>query len=239
LALSKSKEPRAELYKSYKELIATEYNAEGSMRFRAWFVFGAIVLLWAGSVCAQSDETMNAMLDNEVVAEPPMIPDVAPPAVEPVVDPGSDNKEGSSATVPPQWVWGEVVAVDPASGTLEIKHLDYETYEEVKKTITISKSTVFENVTDLSGVKPGDKVTIDYRPQDGFKVADMIVVEIETGAAEPVGVVPVEPVALTEASPMNIETPSDMEAPSNLEMPSNTEMSSNTELPPVNVEASE
>src|SRR5512135_87067 len=36
-----------------------------------------------------------------------------------------------------EWVWGEVVSVDPEKKEVVIKHLDYETYEEVQTALKV------------------------------------------------------------------------------------------------------
>ncbi|QAT16281.1 hypothetical protein BU251_00260 [Candidatus Velamenicoccus archaeovorus] len=78
---------------------------------------------------------------------------------------------------PTEWVWGEVVSTDKEVPSVTIKHLDYNTYEEVKTTLLLTGKTLFENVKDLSEIKAGDRITADYRVQDGKSVAEMIVVD--------------------------------------------------------------
>ena len=78
---------------------------------------------------------------------------------------------------PTEWVWGEVVSTDQEVPSVTIKHLDYNTYEEVKTTLLLTGKTLFENVKNLSEIKAGDRITADYRVQDGKSVAEMIVVD--------------------------------------------------------------
>ena len=80
---------------------------------------------------------------------------------------------------------GEVVSVDPANKQIVIKHLDYESYEEVQTTLIINEKTLFENVTDLTGIKAGDHITVDYNIDGKNNVADLVVVE--KGEAAPGG----------------------------------------------------
>jgi hypothetical protein len=55
--------------------------------------------------------------------------------------------------------------------------MDYDSYEEVKTTLTINDKTMFENAQDLSHVLAGDHVTVDYKKKDGASVAELVVVE--------------------------------------------------------------
>ncbi len=92
-----------------------------------------------------------------------------------------DEKTPVSAVAPdakvPEWVWGEVTSVDKDNNSFEIKHLDYETYEEVTKVIRVDEKTLFENASVVSDLKIGDKVTIDYKTKDGAAFAELVVLE--------------------------------------------------------------
>lgn len=80
--------------------------------------------------------------------------------------------------LPSDWLWGEVVSVDPQKPQLVIKHLDYDTYEEVQKTLVLTPKTLYENVQTLSEISPGDNVTVDYKKkEDAELIVGMIVVE--------------------------------------------------------------
>jgi hypothetical protein len=78
-------------------------------------------------------------------------------------------------------VWGEVVSTDQEVPSVTIKHLDYNTYEEVKATLLLTTKTLFENVKGLSDIKAGDRITADYRMKDGKNIAEMIVVDRPSG----------------------------------------------------------
>ncbi len=82
---------------------------------------------------------------------------------------------------PTEWVWGEVVSTDQEVPSVTIKHLDYNTYEEVKTTLLLTTKTLFENVKSLSDIKAGDRITADYRIKDGKSIAEMIVVDRPSG----------------------------------------------------------
>ena len=154
---------------------------------------------------AQGNETnMPAVTPSEPVAQAteavtPAAPEatsmapVAPVAPEVTSAPVVANAEKAQAIAVPasalekktEWVWGEVVSVDPARKQIVIKHLDYESYEEVQTTLIINEKTLFENVTDLTGIKAGDHITVDYNIDGKNNVADLVVVE--KGEAAPGG----------------------------------------------------
>ena len=154
---------------------------------------------------AQGNETnMPAVTPSEPVAQAteavtPAAPEatsmapVAPVAPEVTSAPVVANAEKAQAIAVPavtnekktEWVWGEVVSVDPANKQIVIKHLDYESYEEVQTTLIINEKTLFENVTDLTGIKAGDHITVDYNIDGKNNVADLVVVE--KGEAAPGG----------------------------------------------------
>lgn len=76
-----------------------------------------------------------------------------------------------------QWVWGEVVSIDPAKKQVTVKYLDYETYDEAEMTLNTDTATVFDNLSGLTDIKPADYVTIDYSKKDNSNLATLIVVE--------------------------------------------------------------
>jgi hypothetical protein len=83
-----------------------------------------------------------------------------------------------------EWVWGEVVSVDQSNQEFVIKHMDYESYEEVKTPIKTNEKTLFENAAGISEIKAGDHLTVDYKTKDGSNVAELVVVEKGTVATE-------------------------------------------------------
>ncbi len=76
-----------------------------------------------------------------------------------------------------QWVWGEVISVDPVKKQITVKYLDYETYDEAVMALDTNDSTVFDNVAGINEIKPQDYVTIDYRKLDSSNLSMLIVVE--------------------------------------------------------------
>lgn len=81
-----------------------------------------------------------------------------------------------------EWVWGEVVGVAPEKKEIVIKHLDYETYEEVQMTLVVTDKTTFENASQLKDVRLKDHVTVDYYVKDGANVSELIVVEKDSAS---------------------------------------------------------
>jgi hypothetical protein len=79
----------------------------------------------------------------------------------------------------PQWVWGEVVSMDQVNKQIVIKHLDYETYEEVQTTLKADDKTIFENISGLSDIRPKDHITVDYNTLDNVNIAELVVVDKE------------------------------------------------------------
>ncbi|MDP2905580.1 MAG: hypothetical protein Q8O22_04695 [Candidatus Omnitrophota bacterium] len=61
-----------------------------------------------------------------------------------------------------QWVWGEVVSVDPTNKAIVVKCLDYETDQEREMTVNVDDKTVYDNVKSLDEIKPNDTLSIDY-----------------------------------------------------------------------------
>ena len=76
-----------------------------------------------------------------------------------------------------EWVWGEVVSVDAENKQIVLKHLDYDTYEEVQTTLKVGDKTLFENVAALGEIKAGNHLTADFKIAAGSNIADLIVVE--------------------------------------------------------------
>jgi hypothetical protein len=76
-----------------------------------------------------------------------------------------------------EWVWGEVIEVAPEKKEIIIKHLDYETYEEVQMALVVTDKTSFENASQLKDIRLKDHVTVDYYVKDGANICEFIVIE--------------------------------------------------------------
>jgi len=68
-----------------------------------------------------------------------------------------EDKEGET-----QWIYGDVINLDPENKTILVKTLDYETDQEKEVSIATDKKTAFENIKSLDEIKPNDTVSIDY-----------------------------------------------------------------------------
>lgn len=134
--------------------------------------------LFAQGAAADEQPAGNALIQAEAVSNAEVAANVEVSAEAP-----KDDKT-------PQWVWGEVVSVDQANKQVVIKHLDYETYEEVQTTLKSDEKTIFENIAGLSDIRPKDHITVDYNIKDNVNVAELVVVDKEqtmaTDETEPV-----------------------------------------------------
>ncbi len=173
------------------------------MKLKGLFVFCVIfcLMLFSAGVLFAQEETKE-VAKSEVVAS---IAQTEPASAETPAEPVQEvktvsiaNEEQSNATTETvakeseaaqevdstEWVWGEVVSTDANKKEVVIKHLNYDTYEEVQTTITLNDKTLLENAADLSAISSGDHVTVDYKVQDGANVAGLIVVEKKEAATE-------------------------------------------------------
>lgn len=86
------------------------------------------------------------------------------------------------ATPELQWVWAEVVSLDPNNRQLTVKYLDYETDTEKEMLVDVNDQTTYENVKSFSEIKPQDTLSIDYTtPAEGKNIAKNINVEKAEG----------------------------------------------------------
>jgi hypothetical protein len=77
-----------------------------------------------------------------------------------------------------QWLWGEVISVDPAKNELVVKYLDYENDVEKEITITADEKTTYESANSLSDIAAKDNVSVDYIiSPDGKNIAKNISLE--------------------------------------------------------------
>ncbi|MFH0876889.1 MAG: hypothetical protein V1863_01515 [Candidatus Omnitrophota bacterium] len=107
----------------------------------------------------------------------------------PIVEPSNVAVEAMMTQAPAidkttEWLWGEVINIDPEKKEVVVKHLDYETYEDANTTLLVNDKTTFENIEDLGKLKIGDHTSIDYTIENGANVAELIVVEGEEKVIE-------------------------------------------------------
>lgn len=107
-----------------------------------------------------------------------------------------------------QWLWGEVLSVDPAKRQINVKYLDYETDNEKELLLEIDDKTTYENVKDLSEIKPQDILSVDYTvdPNGGNLAANVSVEKLDDSQDPPDFVSP-GPVKPDEANQAPAVTP--------------------------------
>jgi hypothetical protein len=77
-----------------------------------------------------------------------------------------------------QWLWGEVLTVNPKDKTLQVKYVDYDSDTEKEIIISTDLQTTYENVKSLEQIQPQDAVSVDYIfGKDGINLAKNISVE--------------------------------------------------------------
>ena len=76
------------------------------------------------------------------------------------------------------WLWAEVLKVNPEAKELVVKYLDYDSDTEKEMTLKVDEKTLFENAQSINDIKPGDGVSIDYVvTSDNLAVAQQVSVE--------------------------------------------------------------
>lgn len=114
--------------------------------------------------------------------QPAQIPVTTPEMQNMVAEEGlvSDSKESET-----QWLYGDVINLDPQNKTILVKTLDYETDQEKEVAIATDEKTTFENIKSLDEIKPNDTVSVDYVVSpDGNNLAKNI--SLERPDAQPV-----------------------------------------------------
>jgi len=77
-----------------------------------------------------------------------------------------------------EWLWGEVVNVDPVTNDIKVKTLDYKNDTEIEIVVSIDDKTTYENIKFVTEIKPKDSLSIDYIiGSDGKNLAKNISLE--------------------------------------------------------------
>ncbi len=96
-----------------------------------------------------------------------------------------------------QWVWGEVVLIDPANKKIVLKYLDYETDSEKEIIISVNELTRYDNLVSFDQLKPMDTISVDYIiTLEGINLARNISIEKPEEAAAIPQMVPIDPQAM-------------------------------------------
>jgi len=61
-----------------------------------------------------------------------------------------------------QWLWGEVLNVDPTYSQIRVRFLDFLNDTERELLLTVDDTTTYENISALEEIKPKDNLSIDY-----------------------------------------------------------------------------
>jgi len=78
----------------------------------------------------------------------------------------------------PDWVWGEVINLDPQNKVILLKYLDYETDQEKEMKVTVDENTTYESIKSIEDLKQNDPISIDYiLTPEGINVAKHITLE--------------------------------------------------------------
>lgn len=96
------------------------------------------------------------------------------------------QKEAPAASEPEmQWLWGEVINLDPHNKMILVKYLDYETEQERQAAISVDEKTTYENITSIEELKQNDAVSVDYIiSPDGKNIARIISLEKPEASTE-------------------------------------------------------
>ncbi|MFA5156669.1 MAG: hypothetical protein WC532_04690 [Candidatus Omnitrophota bacterium] len=127
------------------------------MRF---FVFLAVILslvvFAAGTGFAEDNAPAEAAPVQETVQAPvsEAMP-IKPMGAETAVSPAAVEFET-------QWVWGEVISLDPQNNQLAINYFDYETDMEKELKLAVDDKTKYENTNALADLKLHDTISVDY-----------------------------------------------------------------------------
>ncbi|MGA2774887.1 MAG: hypothetical protein ABSE81_02350 [Candidatus Omnitrophota bacterium] len=132
----------------------------------------SVSLLFIGAVFAAEGS------QEDTVATQPASQEIAVPQNPATIMPPSESET--------QWVWGEVLSIDPAAKSLTVKYLDYETDQEKDMVIGTDEKTTYENIKSIDEIKPKDTLSIDYIVgAEGKNTAKNISLEKPESAAAP------------------------------------------------------
>ncbi len=77
-----------------------------------------------------------------------------------------------------QWLWGEVLNVDPTYKQIRVRFLDFLNDTERELLLTVDDDTTYENISALEDIKLRDNLSIDYiATSDGLYMAKYIGLE--------------------------------------------------------------
>lgn len=170
------------------------------------------LLIFVFAPCLFAQDKPQDEQNMEVAATAPSEPTVPEVPLTATVETAAPTPEAALApeaaapaeAKPSEWVWGEVVSVDSENKQIVLKHLDYDTYEEVQTTLKVGDKTLFENVGALGDIKPGNHLTADFKIVAGSNNADLIVVEKDVMEESTAAETMAEPAAEVAAVPETV-----------------------------------
>lgn len=171
---------------------------------RAWVLGIIFSMIFVFASCLLAQEAEQGTAPAGIVANAENVEPAAPAvSIEPAVPAESAVSAAPAEANTAEWVWGEVVSVDTENKQIVLKHLDYDTYEEVQTTLKVSDKTLFENVAALGEIKAGSHLTADFKIVAGSNIADLIVVEkdVQEESVAPETAVAPEAVVSPEPAP--------------------------------------
>jgi hypothetical protein len=130
----------------------------------------------AGTMSSAAEEATKAV---ETAPAAPMAPVAPMAAAAPVAPAAGEAKEVA--------IYGEVQAVNAASGTMTVQYYDYDSDEEKTIELTMDSTTKLENAANLNEVKKGDWVDATYEASAGKNMARSVMVEKEEYSAPEAG----------------------------------------------------
>ncbi|MEK7849324.1 MAG: hypothetical protein AAB213_00675 [Candidatus Omnitrophota bacterium] len=177
---------------------------------RVWVlgIIFSMIFVFASCLLAQEAEQETAPAETVANVETTQAEPAAPAvSIEPAMPAESAVSAAPAEAKPTEWVWGEVVSVDTENKQIVLKHLDYDTYEEVQTTLKVGDKTLFENVAALGEIKAGNHLTADFKIVAGSNIADLIVVEKDVQEESVASETAVAPVPETTVAPEAVVLP--------------------------------
>jgi hypothetical protein len=165
----------------------------------------SLALIIGKSFAEDSPQPVAAESPSEAAApvkpsQPQAVPQATAAAVQPIatavqtdVIPVAAKPMETQDILPPattefetQWVWGEIISLDPQNKEATINYFDYETDTEKELKLTVNETTRYENVASLNDLKLHDTISVDYiLGADGKYMARNISVEKPEEAVAP------------------------------------------------------
>lgn len=130
-------------------------------------IFSLICFIWS-SAFAQKEaqeiaeaQTQNQEVITQTQGESPAQPEAQTSAQTENATVSQPEQETNSEPEI-QWIWGDVVSINPVTKTILVRYIDYDTDSEKEISIDVDEKTTYDNAKSLDEIKVGDSVSIDY-----------------------------------------------------------------------------